>query len=86
MSTVETTADERRLLRRASRLIRRGDGLVYLDDDLRPPARTPGGVADSLVAKGLLVEVGARFERTEAGDEVLARNSNQLSKLEARSA
>lgn len=75
MTNPETTAEERRLLRRASKLLRRSDGLVYLDGD-RVPTRAPRGVADSLLEKGLLASVGARFERTAAGDQVLARWSS----------
>lgn len=70
MSVVETTADERRILRRAG-FLRVGDqGLVYVDAPGRS-SRTPRGVVDSLEAKGLIVLVNGRFERTAAGDAVL---------------
>jgi hypothetical protein len=71
--TVDTSADERRLLRLASRLRRRTDGLVYLDGSI--PARAPSGVADSLLAKKLLVAVGDGFDRTAAGDRLIGASS-----------
>jgi hypothetical protein len=73
--TVDTSADERRLLRIASRLRRRTDGLVYLDGSI--PARAPSGVADSLLAKELLVETVEGFSRTLAGDQVIATRDAQ---------
>lgn len=70
MSVVETTADERRILRSAGMLVIRS-GLAYVD---RPhaPVRAPRGVVDSLLAKGLIVQIAEKFKRTAAGDEALA--------------
>lgn len=70
MSVVETTADERRILRCAGMLVIRS-GLAYVD---RPhaPVRAPRGVVDSLLAKELIVKVNDGFKRTDAGDEALA--------------
>ncbi len=74
--TVETTAEERRLLRRAGQLVVRSDGRVYVDSP-QFQARAARPVVQALLGKGLMVPTaGSRFARTAAGDEALARWSS----------
>ncbi len=73
--TVETTAEERRLLRRAGQLMVRSDGRVYVDSS-RFQALASRPVVQALLDKGLMVRAGSRFERTEVGAAVLARWSS----------
>lgn len=68
--SVETSVRERQLLRRAGQLHVRSCGRVYIDaPGHQQMASRP--VVESLLGKGLMVAVGARFERTAAGDAVL---------------
>ncbi len=71
MTVVETTTEERRLLRRAGQLVTRDDGRVYVDSP-QFQARAARGVVQALLDKGLMVPAGSRFRRTEAGDLAVA--------------
>ncbi len=71
MTVVETTAEERRLLRRAGQLMLRDNGRVYVDSP-QFQAMAPRRLIEALVSKGLLIADGSRFKRTEAGDVAVA--------------
>ncbi len=71
--SVETTAEERRLLRMAGQLVTRDDGRVYVDSP-RFQALAARRVVQALLGKGLMVPAaGGKFARTPAGDEALVR-------------
>lgn len=69
--SVETTAAERQLLRRAGQLETRACGRVYINAH-GYQQRASAKEVESLLAKELMVKAGSKFERTEAGDEALA--------------
>lgn len=69
----EITVLERRVLLRAGKLVERYDGWVYVDSG-QFQARCDQAVVAALIARGLLVRVGDRFQRTPAGTLALVRS------------
>lgn len=67
---VETTVEERRILRRAAQLIVKERGHIYVDAN-GFTARVSKKLVAALEAKGLITSVGAGFSRTPAGDQAL---------------
>lgn len=75
MSAIETTVQERALLRRAGQLETRACGRVFINaNNYQQMAAVK--VVKSLLDKRLMVAAGSGFERTPAGDEALARWSS----------
>lgn len=72
LETVETSVEERRMLRRARQMVARPNGRVYVETD-RYQTQVSLQVVESLLRKGLMVQVGQRFERTVVGKALVER-------------